>query len=61
MRIDKRNASVGGRICRRWKADSYGMARGRPRKNESGMNEKKGLSFGNKQDFNNNPKLRSFV
>jgi len=37
MRIDKRNALVGGRICRWWKADSYGMACGRPRKNESGI------------------------
>jgi len=61
MRIDKRNASVDGRICRRWMAYSYGMARGRPRKNESGMNEKKGLSLRKKQGLNNNPKLRSFV
>ncbi|MBF1523461.1 MAG: hypothetical protein HXN94_04365 [Prevotella salivae] len=61
MHIAKRNASVGGRICRRWMADSYGMACGRLRKNESGINEMKGLSFGKKQGLNNNPKLRSFV
>jgi len=61
MHIGKRNASVGGRICRRWMADSYGMACGRLRKNESGINEMKGLSFEKKQDFKNNPKLRSFV
>ena len=42
-------------------ADSYGVAYGRLRKNESGINEMKGLSFEKKQDFKNNPKLRSFV
>jgi hypothetical protein len=42
-------------------ADSYGMACGRPHKNESGMKEMKDQSFGNKQNFNNNPKLRSFI
>ncbi|WP_315447802.1 hypothetical protein [Segatella salivae] len=61
MYIAKRNASVGGRICRRWMADSYGMACGRLRKNESGVNETKDQSFEKKQGLNNNPKLRSFV